>query len=80
MSLEVDEESIVRRRVRTWEVGRPKGSERRSGVGECVSGVEAVDEGDDRGSDGTVDNVAVLRYMLGFWCSKVMRLGDSWEG
>jgi hypothetical protein len=51
LSLVVDEESIARRRVRTWEVGSSKGSERRSGVREYVSGVEAVDEGDDRGLD-----------------------------
>lgn len=53
LSLEDVDESMARRFVRTWDAESVNGWGRENGVGENVSGVEAVDDGDDRGLEVT---------------------------
>ena len=53
LSLEEVDESMARRFVRTWTAESANGWGRKNGVGGNVSGVEAVDDGDDRGLDVT---------------------------
>jgi hypothetical protein len=55
---------MSRRDVRTWEAESVKGWDREKAVGGEVSGVEAVDEGDDRGLE-VADETIWLSSTLG---------------